>query len=232
MASKKPKQVKTRRNMPTATRKAPGTAPLKSLRPANRNSRMALIDATIDIVLTRGVDAVKIDEVCELVGVSKGSLYWHFGDRDGLIREALLEHIYRLGDEQLSVLDNAIESFTTRNDYLAKIAGAFVDPFDPAQVETRWQRLELIAGSRRDASLAPVMAEIQRRHHRYLADIMEKAAREGLLRPDVDPKAIAALLVAVGLGSNVLSLLGDEGPRPESWTGTLLVLVDALFPPT
>lgn len=184
----------------------------------------------IDIIQSQGIDALRIDDVCERVGVSKGSLYWHFGDRNGLIREALLEHMYRLGDEQLNVLTEAVDNFTSRDDYLTKVGGALVDPFDESQVETRWQRLELIAGSRRDPTLAPIMAEIQRRHHRYLTDIMEKAHAQGILRSDVDPKAVSAMLVAVGLGSNVLSLLGDEGPTPDAWMGFLLLMVDTLFP--
>jgi len=204
---------------------------LRPVRPARKDSRQELIDVAIEIIQNQGIDALRIEDVCERVGVSKGSLYWHFSDREGLIREALLKQLYRLGDEQLGVLSAAVDTAATRDEYLMKIAGAFVDPFDSSQVETRWQRLELIAGSRRDPKLAPIMAEIQRRHHRYLTDIMEKASKQGVLRPDVDPKAVAAMLVAVGLGSNVLSLLGEEGPRPEAWTASLIVLVDALFPP-
>ena len=204
--------------------------PLRPAKPVRRDSRQELIDVAVDIIQSHGIDALRIDDVCERVGVSKGSLYWHFGDREGLIREALLEHMYRVGDEQLKVFTEAVDNFTSRVDYLTKIGGAFVDPFDESQVETRWQRLELIASSRRDATLAPIMAEIQRRHYRYVADILERALSQKILRPELDPKAVAAMLVAVGLGSNVLSLLGDEGPTPEAWTGFLLVMVDTLFP--
>lgn len=203
---------------------------MRPAKPVRRDSRQELIDVAVDIIQSHGIDALRIDDVCERVGVSKGSLYWHFGDREGLIREALLEHMYRVGDEQLKVFTEAVDNFTTRDDYLLKIGGAFVDPFDKSQVETRWQRLELIAGSRRDATLAPIMAEIQRRHYRYVADILERALSQKILRPDLDPKAVAAMLVAVGLGSNVLSLLGEEGPTPEAWTNFLLVMVDTLFP--
>jgi hypothetical protein len=38
------------------------------------------------------------------------------------------------------------------------------------------------------------------------------------------------MLVVVGLGSNVLSVLGEDGPSPEQWLGLLLVMIDALFP--
>lgn len=204
---------------------------VRAVRPIERDSRKELIDVAIDIIMESGIDALRIDDVCERVGVSKGSLYWHFGDRNGLIRESLLEHMYRMGEQQLSALNDAVDSFTSRNDYLAKIYTALVDPFDKSQVETRWQRLELVAGSRRDETLSSIMSDIQRRHHRYLSEIMEKASEQGLLRSDVDPKAVAAMLVAVGLGSNVLSMLGEEGPTQDQWTSFLFVMIEALFPP-
>lgn len=193
---------------------------------------MELIEAAIDIILKDGIDALRIEDVCERVGVTKGSLYWHFNDRTGLIRESLLEHLRRLSEAQLAALGEAVEGFSTRDEYLVQIAGSLIDPFDSEDVETRWQRLELIATSRRDPELAAVMAEIQRRQQRYLSDIMEMASARGILRPDIDPKAFAALLNAVGMGSNLISLLGEDGPSADEWSRLLLVLIELLFPPT
>lgn len=193
---------------------------------------MELIDAAIDIIVNDGIDALRIEDVCERVGVTKGSLYWHFNDRTGLIRESLLEHLRRLSEDQLAALGEAVEGFTTRDEYLVQIAGSLIDPFNPQDVETRWQRLELIATSRRDPELSALMAEIQRRQQRYLSDIMETASARGILRPDVDPKAFAAMLNAVGMGSNLISLLGEDGPSAEDWSRLLLVLIELLFPPT
>lgn len=200
-------------------------------RQARRDSRGALIDAALDIILSTGIDSLRIEDVCERVGVTKGSLYWHFNDRDGLIREALLEHLYRLSEQQTAVLDQAIDTAATRDEYLMKVAGALVDPFDPAEVELRWQRLEILATTRRDPGLSAMMSDIQRRQQRYVADLMEKAHERGILRRDVDPRAMAAVLTAIALGSNHLSLLGDDGPTPEAWTGFLLLMIDLLFPP-
>lgn len=206
--------------------------PKKSTRRVQPDSRTELIDAAIDIILKDGIDALRIEDVCDRVGVTKGSLYWHFNDRTGLIREALLEHMRRVGEAQLSVLSDAVGSNATRDEYLARVAGAVVDPFDAKEVESRWQRLELITTSRRDPEMAAIMADIQRRHQRYLTDLMETASARGLLRADVDPKAVAAMLVSVGMGSNLLSLLGEDGPKPEAWSGFLFVMIETLFPPT
>ena len=205
--------------------------PKKSPRRAQPDSRAELIDAAIDIILKDGIDALRIEDVCDRVGVTKGSLYWHFNDRTGLIREALLEHLRRLSEAQLAALGEAVEGFSTRDEYLVRIASALVDPFDLQEVEARWQRFELIATSRRDPEMAQVMAEIQRRHQRYLTDLMELASARGVLRADVDPKALAAMLIAVGMGSNVLSLLEDDGPTADSWSRLLFLMIELLFPP-
>ena len=227
-AKKEAKKVATRAARPATVTSLTSLRPAK---PARKDSRAELIDVAIDIIQAHGIDALRIEDVCERVGVSKGSLYWHFTDREGLIREALLEQLYRLGDEQLAVLTDAVDTAASRDEYFVRLAGAFVDPFDKAQVEARWQRLEMITTTRRDQKLSTIMEEIQQRHHRYLTDVMEKAAERGILRTDVDPAAIAAMIAAIGLGSNILSLLGDDGPTPDAWRSSLLVLIDMLFPP-
>ena len=209
----------------------PVAVPPRPERRPRRDSRGELLDAALEIILERGVDGLKIEDVCERVGVTKGSLYWHFHDREGLIREALLEQMYRMAEEKLDTLSTAIDSATGRDDYLMKVVGAQSDPFDADEVETRWQRLEIITAARRDPGLWAMMCDVQRRQQRFLVELMESASARGILRDDVDPKAMAAALTALGMGSNLLTLLGDDGPTAEAWTMFQLVLVDLLFPP-
>jgi AcrR family transcriptional regulator len=210
--------------------------PSSGKKPARRtpshDSRQELIDAALDIIVTRGIDAVRIEDVCERVGVTKGSLYWHFQDRQGLIREALFEQLRRLSAEQIEALDEAIDSGASREEYLIRVAGTLVDPFDADESEARWQRWELLATARRDPELRELMADLQRSHQRYLVGIMSKAQERGILRQDADPAAVAAAINAIGLGSNNLSYLDADGPTPEAWSGLLLLMIDMLFPPS
>jgi AcrR family transcriptional regulator len=189
-----------------------------------------LINAALDIILKDGVDNFRIEDVCERVGVTKGSLYWHFTDRDGLIREALLEQLRRISDEQLATMNDAITSATSADDYLSRIVGALANPFDKTEVEQRWKRLELIVATRNDPALSKVMSEVQRRQQKFMTDAMERAAENGLLRRDVDPQAVAAVLSAVALGSVNLSLLESDGPSPEAWTSLMVLFISLLFP--
>jgi len=198
--------------------------------PARKDSRGAFIDAALDIILKDGVDNLRIEDVCERVGITKGSLYWHFTDRDGLIREALLEQLRRISDEQLATMNDAITSATSADDYLSRIVGALANPFDKTEVEQRWKRLELIVATRNDPALSKVMSEVQRRQQKFMTDAMERAAENGLLRRDVDPQAVAAVLSAVALGSVNLSLLESDGPSPEAWTSLMVLFISLLFP--
>lgn len=211
-----------------------GTPPSKKSRgrAAPQDSRQGLIDAALDIIVANGIDALRIEDVCERVGVTKGSLYWHFQDRQGLIREALFEQLRRLSAEQIEALDEAIDSGASRDEYLMRVAGTLVDPFDPEEAEARWQRWEMLATTRRDPELRDVMADLQRRHQRYLVSIMSKAQERGILRRDADPAAVAAAINALALGSNNLSFLAEDGPTPDAWNGLILLLIDLLFPPS
>ena len=200
------------------------------VQPSRKDSRGSLIDAALDIILKEGVDNLRIEDVCERVGVTKGSLYWHFTDRDGLIREALLEQLRRISDEQLATMNDAITSATNSDDYLSRIVGALANPFDKSEVEQRWKRLELIVATRNDPALSKVMSEVQRRQQKFMADAMERAAENGLLRRDVDPQAVAAVLSTVALGSVNLSLLESDGPSPEAWTSLMVLFISLLFP--
>lgn len=58
---------------------------------AERKSRDDFLNTALQMMAQgRSVDAVKIDALCRQLGVSKGSFYWHFKNRDALI-EALLD---------------------------------------------------------------------------------------------------------------------------------------------
>jgi AcrR family transcriptional regulator len=58
---------------------------------AARNRRKVL-DAAERLFRERGIDSVSMDDVAELAGVGKGTLYRRFGDRSGLVVAVLDAH--------------------------------------------------------------------------------------------------------------------------------------------
>ena len=51
--------------------------------------REKILQATIDLVCERGFSATSVNQVCQRAGIAKTALYWHFGDRDGLMKAVI-----------------------------------------------------------------------------------------------------------------------------------------------
>ena len=49
----------------------------------------AWIDAATDVLVDRGIDHVRVDVLATQLGVTRGSFYWHFRDREDLLRRVL-----------------------------------------------------------------------------------------------------------------------------------------------
>lgn len=47
------------------------------------------IDAATEVLVDRGIDHVRVDVLATQLGVTRGSFYWHFRDREDLLRRVL-----------------------------------------------------------------------------------------------------------------------------------------------
>ena len=89
-----PQDAKPSKKMPSGTaiaRKA--RSPRKSA-DAPEHGRQSLtpeawIDAATEVLVDRGIDHVRVDVLATQLGVTRGSFYWHFRDREDLLRRVL-----------------------------------------------------------------------------------------------------------------------------------------------
>jgi AcrR family transcriptional regulator len=60
--------------------------PVRSAKkPARRLDRRAWMAAAFDELSAHGWDGVRVEPIAEKLGITKGSFYWHFADRDALV---------------------------------------------------------------------------------------------------------------------------------------------------
>jgi len=195
------------------------------------DSRARLIDATLKLILDEGIDAVRIDTVAAAVGVTKGSIYWHFEDRASLIKAALAEQIRRFSAESVSAVSDAIGNAGTKEDYIARIMPFLTNPFDQDQVRARWARLAVLVETHNDPELRAMMRDVQARHLAVVTELMIDAQDKGFLRSDLDPTAVAVALNVVNLGSTIIDVLGEDGPDATAWWRLIGFFIEMLFPP-
>ena len=193
---------------------------------------MLLIDAALEVIENEGVNALRLDAIAASVGVTKGSLYWHFKDRDDLIRAALQEQMRRLTERSMSGVSEALASSTNLGEYLLQVQSVVADPYNEDEVAQRWRRLELLVAARQDPELSNAMREIQVHGMAAYTQLMRDAQESGILHPDLDPAAVAVAISALAMGANVLiSTMGEDAPSRESWFELMAFLIRAGAPP-
>lgn len=111
------------------------------------------VDAAIKILVEENVRGIRIDALCKMLGVTKGSFYWHFATRGDLLA-AMLEHWRRR---------------TTLN-VIRSLSGAGADPRDKMR--------RLFGLPRRTKAPASAQVEASIRDWSRRAEMTRKAVQE------------------------------------------------------
>ncbi|MFJ4911237.1 TetR/AcrR family transcriptional regulator [Streptomyces sp. NPDC088726] len=84
----------------------------KEASPAQR-TRALIIDAAADLLAASASGEFSTREVCDAAGVSAPTLYHHFGDKDGLLREVAADRFsrYLTGKQALETTGDPVEDF-------------------------------------------------------------------------------------------------------------------------
>lgn len=150
-----------------------------------RVTKDAWIDAAVDAIARGGVAAVAVDALAKDLGITRGSFYWHFADRDALLRAAL-EYWERKGTDDIIAALDAVADPKQR--LLALLTAAVADdPVEGFEVS--------LAADAAHPVVAPVLARVTERRLAYLVSLFRAA---GLDAATARRQAVTAYAVYVG----------------------------------
>ena len=75
-----------------------------TIRAATPARRASILKAALDCFIGQGVEATTIDDICRASGASIGSLYHHFGNKEGVAAGLFIDGIQRLNADLLRKL--------------------------------------------------------------------------------------------------------------------------------
>ena len=61
-------------------------------------TRSAIFAAALSLFAAQGVTATSVDDIAERAGTAKGSIFYNFGSKSGLVHELMLYHATRIGE--------------------------------------------------------------------------------------------------------------------------------------
>jgi AcrR family transcriptional regulator len=135
------------------------------------DTRARLLAAAADLFAEQGIDAVSVDAVAEAAGRTSGSVYAHFGSKQGLLR-ALLDS---WKDSVLAVL---LAEVAVSDSPAGQLAAVWTNVSDTSDQEAaRWPVLEheLWLRAARDSEVADILRVRNAEALRYSARQLEGA---------------------------------------------------------
>jgi TetR/AcrR family transcriptional repressor of nem operon len=175
-------------------------------RPREFNAETAL-ERAMELFWSKGYEATSLDDLCEVTGLSRSSLYATFGNKRSLLLQSVDRYVEQRDPRMAALLAQPLPI----RDAFAALAGQFID--------------QIVSGpGRRGCFLGNCAAELPRGDRAALArvrralestvatfrDALARAKARGELRADVDVDALARFLTA---GFQGLRLVGKVDPR-------------------
>ncbi|TDE47942.1 TetR/AcrR family transcriptional regulator [Nonomuraea mesophila] len=178
-------------------------------------TRAAILAKATEVLYERGLDGVGVAELCARVGVSKETLYRHFGTKDGLV-EAML----RARSERVAgwLADAAATAGDDPADQLAAVFDALQGWYDDPVF--RGCAMLNAAAQHHVAAVRAITARHLGRHLELLTGI---AARAGA----ADPPALGRQLLLLVEGATVVAAHHDAAGAGEAAKQAALVLLSA-----
>jgi AcrR family transcriptional regulator len=171
-----------------------------------------IIEAMRTSVGTRGAAGSTFDHVAREAGVSRGLLHYYFGSKEKLLVEVVRHDC----ETRLEAMDERITGAGSVDEIIAALVlglEEFIEgePSSPAVI------YELLSASRHSDEIRAELAELYRRWRADLADALRAKERDGVVRLEADPEAVASMLFALGDGFGIQVLSDPDWDRTKAF---------------
>ena len=158
-----------------------------------------IVEKTIVLLERDGAVGFRIEDLIAQTGISKSSLYLHFGDRDGLIAVALESAFVR--DVRANV-DAAIAIFSKvkTKKQMQQAIPTLVDAALNLRNDARWQRVMVLSSARHRQDLLKRISDSQIMFNSALEEIVRDKQQLGIIRNDLNAREIGVLIQAAIFG--------------------------------
>ncbi|MEU6643590.1 TetR/AcrR family transcriptional regulator [Saccharomonospora sp. NPDC046836] len=178
-----------------ATRRKSGTTD-------RRNREPEIVDAAVRVFHDKGYLAASLQDVADIVGVLKGSLYHYIDSKEDLLYRICAHSHERASEIMRAAVEASDDPLEQLRTYLTDIGAWYLHNIERVSIyfnEGRWltgERLEKVRDERRE-------------FQGFLRGLIEKAAQQGEIAPHVEPRLATHLIL--GSLNNVSTWYRPDG---------------------
>jgi len=178
----------------------------------------------------RKTDDIDVEAILEEVGVTKGSLYHHFGSINDLIIAASLQIFSSSISETTQSFSAMRVECSTAEEVVERIRLIIDQTQNPQRRWVRAQRARILSLATTHPEYGILIAQMQQQLTDDVTEVMVDFQKRGWLRKDVDAKSFAVFLQAFTLG-RIIDDVVDEGHHVDSrgWINVVEIVAGSFF---
>ena len=176
-----------------------------------------LLEVTISELDRVGLAEIDIDSLLRKSKISKGSLYHHFGSKNGLLAAAEAQQYMRYLKREGENFRRLIEGCATKQKFVDLVAAVMKITRLEENLGFRKKRVRAIAMSFNDENLAQVLKNAQIEVTEYLAGSFQIAKDRGWVKPDTDLMALSYWIQGVFIGHIMLDIT-EQTEHEDAWS--------------
>jgi AcrR family transcriptional regulator len=167
---------------------------------------------------------IRIPEICEATGINYGSVYHHFGSREGVIDAAYDMIFSRLVEEDLRVIRQVNETVQSLDEYITVMRPIVATlSSGPQRKARRALRMRILAAASTRPELEALVGATQARLTEDLRRLTEFAQERQWLRDDISARFLAVLFQILIFG-RTLDDISNDPIEEDVWGSSLSLL--------
>ena len=193
-------------------------------------TRQRLLELALIELDKNGLSGFDLDDLLARSKISKGSLYHHFGSKNGLIIAAEVHLLLATYDEGNRLLRLLIENTKNADEFASHMELMVRTATNAESEESRQRRVRALALAQHNPGLAKEIRKSQIVGTNYLAETMQIAVDNGWLRSDINVKAFSYWQQGMFFGHKLLDIT-DEDDLKDPWNEIAIIALKAFMQP-
>ena len=150
-----------------------------------------ILEAALVVFAERGLSAARLEDIAQHAGVSKGTIYLYFANKEELFREVVRTSVIAYIERAEATLTTQADAEQALRDWMTGYWAWLRSPVFPAMHRLVNSEMHTFPDL-----VAFYATEVIERAHRLVCDIIERAMEQGRLR-QMDPLVAARMLSAL-----------------------------------
>ncbi|MFM8922161.1 MAG: TetR/AcrR family transcriptional regulator [Candidatus Nanopelagicaceae bacterium] len=191
-------------------------------------TKRLLVETVVSMLDAKAPNEILAEEVLDVSGVSKGSMYHHFEDLQELVETAQVFRYSKWIDASIDYLTKNVATARSKEGLRESLLNLTNFTQSDDRKGARAERARALAACFENPRMAKQMGKETERLTDAIADVTEEVKNKGLFRADVDSKTLATFIQAYTLGK-IVNDYNPTGVKEEQWVAFIMNIVEETF---